>query len=59
MNPKRKIRDVERDETLLNNYHAKMAVSLCQDEDYQGLKAKSDVWGVKASDVLFSAKVKK
>lgn len=55
MNPQRELRDIERDETLSANYHAKMAVQLCQDEDYEGLKAKSDELGIKASEVLFGS----
>lgn len=56
MNPQRELRDIERDTVLLNNYHAKMAVQLCQNEDYEGLKTKSDSLGVKASDILFGAR---
>ena len=56
MNPQRELRDIERDTVLLNNYHAKMAVQLCQNEDYEGLKTKSDSLGVKASNVLFGVK---
>jgi hypothetical protein len=33
-----------------------MAVQLCQNEDYEGLKTKSDSLGVKASNVLFGVK---